>query len=231
MKILETEKGWAVEHNGTIPVKLDGEGYFQDKAVLTAAVEKRGMYIWADGSVEKVPEARKPRKPEPKKTEAQKDEEWEAAAPIKDSSGAPPSEDPPTDPNAQPDDPDPNPTSPEPVVAPPKKSAEKKPRKKTAKKPAEPAKRGRPRIYSEEEAAERRRAQARQYAANRSEEQKAAARERAKRWRENNPDKVKSARQKSMEARAERYETDADYRAQFNEYQREYKRKQRGSKD
>lgn len=267
MKILETDLGWAVEHNGRLPIKLDGEEYFPDKAVLEAAIVKRDLYIWSDGSVERTPEKLVVTKAAPE----QDDAAWEAAAP-KDSSGAPPTEDPPTDPNAQPDDPDPNPVSPEPVTTKPKKSratggtvsakASKRVNDKlrahagdhqlTAKQiealggkeqieklakaakaktvsPEDPSqpRRGRPRKYTPEEAEKRRRDQARKYAAERTEEQKALARERARRWRENNPDKVKEARQKSIEKRTQRYQTDPEYRQQFNEYQRTYKRSKR----
>ena len=69
--------------------------------------------------------------------------------------------------------------------------------KSRAKKPAEPTRgRGRPRLYTPEEAAQRRREKAKEYAANRSPEQKDAARERARKWREENPDKVKAARER-----------------------------------
>lgn len=223
MKILETEQGWTVEHNGVVPVKIEGTDYFQDKTVLETAIRSRKLYVWSDGSIEK--------RPEPGSIAALAEEaEFENAAP-KDSSGAPPTQDPPTDPNAQPDDPDPNPTSPEPIVAPKeKKAAAKKPRAKKVppveESPDKP-RRGRPRKYTPEEAVERRREQARSYASNRTEEQKAAARERARRWRENNPDKVKEARAKSMESRTERYKGDPEYRQQFNQYQRDYKRSKR----
>ena len=245
MKILETDQGWALEHNGKSPIAIEGESYFTDKAVLEAAIEKRSLYIWSDGTIEKTPE---------------------------DSSGAPPTEDPPTDPNAQPNDPDPNPVSPEPVTSKPKKASggkisakqakeisdklavqkgdnilrpeqieaaggkeaiKKLSKAAKAKKPAasaeDPAKprRGRPPKYTPEEAERVRKEKAREYAANRTPEQRAAARERAKRWRENNPDKVKQARQKSMEKRAERYRQDPEFREQFNEYQRSYKRSKR----
>lgn len=210
MKILETDQGWAVEHNGTIPMKIEGTGYFPDKAVLVSAIEKRKLYIWSDGSIE--------RRPEPGSQAALDDEAaFEAAAP-KDSSGAPPTEDPPVDPDADKDRPKP---SPKPTAPGNKKSR--------AKKPAEEPKRGRgrPRIYTKEEAEERRRQKAKEYAANRSEEQKAAARERARKWREENPDKVKAARDRSMQNRAKRYKEDPKFREQFNEYQREYKRAKR----
>ncbi|WNN95175.1 hypothetical protein SEA_MAGRITTE_224 [Microbacterium phage Magritte] len=247
MKILETDQGWALEHNGKTPIAIEGESYFTDKDVLAAAVEKRGLFIWQDGSIEKTPE---------------------------DSSGAPATEDPPTDPNAQPNDPDPNPVSPPaPKPKPEKASGGKisgkqakeiseklavhkgdnilRPEQveamggkkaveklsKAAKKPAasaeDPAKprRGRPPKYTPEEAERRRKEQAKKYAAERTPEQKAAARERARRWRENNPDKVKEARKKSMEKRAERYQTDPQFRDQFNQYQREYKRSKREETD
>lgn len=243
MKILETDQGWALEHNGKSPIAIEGESFFPDKDVLAAAVTKRGLFIWSDGSIEKAPEA---------------------------SSGAPATEDPPTDPNAQPDDPDPNPVSPEPVTTKPKKASggtlsgkqakEISDRAKVqagdyvmrpeqikavggkdaikklsgaTKKPAasaedpEKPRRGRPPKYTPEEREERRKAQAHKYATNRTPEQKALARERAKRWREKNPDKVKQARQKSMEKRQQRYQEDPEFRQQFNEYQRSYKRSKR----
>lgn len=257
MKILETEQGWAVEHNGKSPIAVEGESYFTDKNVLVAIIESKGRFVWADGSIE---------------------------AETEDSSGAPPTEDPPTDPGAQPDDPDPNPVSPEPVtpkedfanggVLPPqteeqkaeslarlnmhkgdnivrpefvkaaggeeavkklskvakkKPVAKKAPAKKTAASAEDPAKprRGRPPKYTPEEREKRRKEQAHKYATNRTEEQKALARERARRWRENNPDKVKEARQKSIEKRTKRYQEDPEYRQQFNEYQRTYKRSKR----
>lgn len=254
MKILETEQGWAVEHNGTVPVKIEGTGYFTNKAVLQTAVEKRGLYIWADGSIERTPE--NPVIPPAPLTD---DEEFEAAAP-KDSSGAPPTEDPPVDPDADKDrpKPSPKPTAPgnkkaggklsgKPTKLPDDsgyiltpeavkalggekaiKAVQKASKKGSASGPAEPARgRGRPRLYTPEEAAERRRQKAKEYAAKRSEEQKAAARERARKWREEHPDKVKATREKSMQSRAQRYANDPEFRKQFNEYQREYKRTKR----
>lgn len=258
MKILETDQGWAVEHNGKTPIKVEGESYFTDKDVLIAIIESKGRFVWSDGSIE---------------------------ATVEDSSGAPATEDPPTDPNAQPNDPDPNPVSPpapkpepkeefanggvlppqteeqkaeslarlnmhkgdnimrpefieavggEDVIEKATKASKAKPKKApTKKKPAasadDPAKprRGRPPKYTPEEAERRRKEQAKKYAAERTPEQKAAARERARRWRENNPDKVKEARKKSMAKRATRYQTDPQFRDQFNQYQREYKRSKR----
>ncbi len=242
MKILETDQGWALEHNGKSPIAIEGESYFSDKDVLATAIEKRKMYVWSDGSVKREPEG---------------------------SSGAPATEDPPTDPNAQPDDPDPNPVSP-PAPKPKKasggkvskataerihdklaaqkgdnilspqqieavggKNAIEKLTKVTKKKPAASAedpsqpRRGRPPKYTPEEREQRRKEQARKYAAERTPEQKAAARERARRWREKNPDKVKEVRKKSMENRNQRYQSDPEFRQKFNEYQREYKRSKR----
>lgn len=216
MKILETEQGWAVEHNGIVPVTVEGTEYFTDKRLLTTAVEKRGMYIWVDGSIEPTPEVLVV--PPAKSID---DDAFEAAAP-KDSSGAPPTQDPPVDPDADKDRPKP---SPKPTAPGNKKRA---PAKKKTAPTTEPARgRGRPRIYTPEEAAQRRREKSREYASNRSDEQKAAARERARKWREEHPEEVKAAREKSMAKRAERYEKDPTYRAKFNEYQREYKRSQR----
>lgn len=239
MKILETEQGWAVEHNGKTPIAVEGESYFTDKSVLVGIIESKGRFVWSDGSIE---------------------------AEMEDGYGAPPTEDPPTDPNAQPDDPDPNPVSPEPVTTKPKKASGGKVSKaaaervhaglevhkgdnivrpefikaaggkkvieklsETAKAAEDPEKprRGRPPKYTPEEREQRRKEQAHKYATHRTPEQKALARERAKRWREKNPDKVKKARQKSMEKRRERYQEDPEFRQQFNEYQRTYKRSKR----
>lgn len=81
MKILETDKGWALEHNGK-NVAIEGESYFTDRAVLETLIEARKMHVWSDGTVNREPEKRR-------------------RAP------APPTQDPPKDPDADKDRPKP----------------------------------------------------------------------------------------------------------------------------
>lgn len=92
------------------------------------------------------------------------------------------------------------------------------------------AKRGRPRTYSEEEAAERRRAQNREYYRARPAERKAEVRERSKEWWATHPEAVNQYRQTANERRRERYKTDLDYRARVDASNRAYQERKREAK-
>src|SRR6478735_7966159 len=115
MRVAEQAEGWAIL-NGEKLVSFDGATHQENRAVLVAAIEARGLHVWTDGSISK--------DPEPKTVEEKYTDLLETVASISEPvSGndpeptytpepAPPTEDPPTDPNADPEDPDPNPTVP-----------------------------------------------------------------------------------------------------------------------
>lgn len=207
MKILEQDDQWVLEHEGQ-NLRVEGTTYWDDRSKLVDVVLGRGLFVWADGSVEKTAEPDSdpskydtpdlPHEDHPKPTTP--DSPTEEAAPAK------------------------KPVSKRATKANKERAAKKT---KAAAPAADKPRRGRPPLYTPEEAAERRRQKNREYSARRTEEQRAAARERARKWREENPDKVKATREKSMQSRADRYANDPEYRQRFNEYQREYKRARR----
>lgn len=92
---------------------------------------------------------------------------------------------------------------------------------------AAPKKSGRPRLYTPEEALERRRAQNREAAAKARAANPKKMAERAKKFREDNPEKVEQYRKNSYSSRRARLDNDPEYRAQYNEYQREYRKARR----
>jgi len=107
---------------------------------------------------------------------------------------------------------------------------------KAEKIPADPepeqpkGKRGRPRVYSPEEAAARRREQNRKYYHARKEARKAEVSERSKEWWETHPEKISEYREKANEKRRSRYADDPEYRAKVSAYNREYQAKKRAER-
>lgn len=235
MRVAQEDAGWAVL-NGDRPVAINGEVHHEDRDSLVSEIVSRGLFVWSDGSINKEAEPRDdvsmvfsedipdaPSVPTP--------------TPISENvdGGAPPTEDPPTDPGADPEDPDPNPT----VPAKPKqkrvkitadvkkvaegiaedKAAPKAPRKPRVKKPE-----GAPRFTEEQKAA--RAEYAKKYRSQMTEEQKEQARERArerqKKWRESHPDKAAEFAKRSSERRRERYNEDPAFRAEYRAKQRQY---------
>lgn len=112
MRVAQEDAGWAVL-NGDRPVAINGEVHHEDRDSLVSEIVSRGLFVWSDGSINKEAEPRDdvsmvfsedipdaPSVPTP--------------TPISENvdGGAPPTEDPPTDPGADPEDPDPNPTVP-----------------------------------------------------------------------------------------------------------------------
>lgn len=210
MQILEHDDHWVLEHQGKHET-FQGIVYWDDRSELVSAIENRGFFVWSDGSIKREAEQQKP-DDDPSKYDT-------PDLPHEDHP-KPTTPDSPSDEKPKPKKVDSRGIS---------KRAAKANRERAAKAApkTDAPRRGRPPIFTPEEAAERRRAKNREYSAKRTEAQREAARERARKWREENPDKVKAARKKSMEARAERYDNDPEYRARFNQYQRDYKRAQR----
>lgn len=91
-------------------------------------------------------------------------------------------------------------------------------------------KRGRPRTYTPEEAAERRREQNRKYYHARKEARKAQVAERSKEWWETHPDKVSEYREKANEKRRDRYKSDPEYREKVAAYNRDYQARKRAER-
>lgn len=118
------------------------------------------------------------------------------------------------------------PTKPDPVLEETIAAAEKIPAE-----PEEPkGKRGRPRTYTPEEAAERRRLQNRKYYHARKEARKAEVAERSKEWWETHPDKVTEYRTKANDKRRDRYKDDPEYRAKVAAYNRDYQARKRAER-
>lgn len=120
------------------------------------------------------------------------------------------------------------PAEPEEVPAPPKpKKAPKAKAEKVEETPEQrEERRGRPRVYaSEEEKIEARRARARERYKKKREE----TAEQARKYREENPTKMKELAKKSYQTKAERLKNDPEYRAQWNAYQREYRKKRKAT--
>jgi hypothetical protein len=107
MRIEQADAGWVVM-NGVRPVAINGITHYPERDELVSEIEARKLFVWSDGSIAKEVEG--------------------GLAPSADSQPgytpepAPPTQDPPTDPNADPDDPDPNPTVPKKDPEPKKKS-------------------------------------------------------------------------------------------------------------
>lgn len=90
--------------------------------------------------------------------------------------------------------------------------------------------RGRPRIYSPEEVAERRREQNRRYYQRRAAEKKEQDARRAKEWWEKNQDKVEVYRETANERRRRRYNEDPEYRARVIAMNKDYQARRRAER-
>lgn len=93
---------------------------------------------------------------------------------------------------------------------------------------------GHPRVYSAEEAAQRRvesnaRTQ-KQRNEDLTDEQKVARSLRGKEYREAHPEQTEVLRKVSYNKKMDRYRTDPEYHARVNEYQRNYKAKKKADK-
>lgn len=221
MRVAQEEAGWLVL-NGDRPVAINGEVHRDDRGALVSDIEEKGLFVWSDGSISK--------QAEPVDDSPMVFAEPELPVEDPDSGnvdgGAPPTEDPPTDPGADPEDPDPTPTVPK------KPDSEPKPKKsrKTAKAEGDAPKRREkkapdaPRFTEEQKKA--RAEYAKKYRASMTDEQKEKARERArerqKKWRENHPDKAAEFAKRSSERRKERYNEDPEFRQEYREKQRSY---------
>lgn len=108
LSISKTDDGWAIL-NGTTPIAISGEVYRATKEELVEEVQAKGLFVWSDSSIQKTQEeglSVKGKAVRAAKLDA------EASVSENDAGGAPPTQDPPTDPGADPEDPDPNPTVP-----------------------------------------------------------------------------------------------------------------------
>ena len=84
---------------------------------------------------------------------------------------------------------------------------------------------GRPRTYTPEEYAEHRREANKAYVKARREADPEAVAEEGRKYRASTPEKQKAYRAKSYAARKKRLQEDPEYRAKFNAYQREWRKK------
>lgn len=96
--------------------------------------------------------------------------------------------------------------------------------------PEQPKHRGRPAIWSPEEAKERKREQNRLSAERRSEERKREVSERSAQWLRDNPDRAAQYRERFNEKRRNRYNTDPAFRDRVAESNRRYQEKRRAQK-
>lgn len=114
-----------------------------------------------------------------------------------------------------------------PVPSKPKKAPKAKVEKVAEETPEQKEeRRGRPRVYAtEEEKIEARRARARE----RYKKKRDETAETARKYRDENPDKMKELAKKSYQTKAERLKNDPEYRAKWNEYQREYRKKRKAT--
>lgn len=190
--------------NADVPIAIGGKIEHDDRDELVSAIQGRGLFVWADGTISKTAE------------------DVPVEAPVVSEEIV--TEEAPAESVAVPVETVEAPTEAVEASTEPKTKKPAKPRKKKESS-------GSPRFTEEQRIA--RAEYARKYRSQMTEEQKEKARERArerqKRWRDSNPERAAEFSKRSSERRKERYNNDPEFRKEYREKQQEYAMKRSDS--
>jgi hypothetical protein len=204
----EEHNAWTVVYNDRT-VAIGGQTYFPLQDDALSQIWKRGLVVDDDGLIHK-PQVEAPLFQAPVATETVPEVVEPVSAELTFQEPGAPEE-------------------PQETPKPPAEETSKPKRVRRA--PGEPARpRGRPALFSPEEAKERRREQNRRYYHQRSEARKAEVSERSREWRQTNQDKIHEYRAKSNEDRRRRYQEDPEFRAKVAAANKRYQERRKAQR-